>query len=87
LTAVALMQLGDVSTIAKTLVETLNDFLQNLDATGSADSSVVHTGRAQTLAKFFYDRMTMEEVSCLDGPGAHRFHVWMEKTDSMFGWT
>jgi len=51
-----LTQLGDVSTIAKTLVETLNDVLQNLDTTGSVNSSVVHAGRAQTLAKFFYDR-------------------------------
>jgi len=87
LTAVALTQLGDVSTIIKTLVETLNDALQNLDATGSVDSSAVQAGRAQTLAKFFYDRNDQEEVLCLDGPGAHRFHVWMEKTDSMFGWT
>jgi len=55
LTAVTLTELGDVSTIAKTLVETLNDVLKNLDATGSVDSSVVHAGRAQTLAKFFYD--------------------------------
>jgi len=53
---VALPQLGDVSTITKTLVETLNDALQNLDATGSVDSSAVHAGRTQTLAKFFYDR-------------------------------
>jgi len=29
----------------------------------------------------------MEEVPCLDGPGAHRLHVWMGKIDSMFGWT
>jgi len=54
--AVALTELGDMSTITKTLVEALNDVLQNLEATGSVDSSVVHTGRAQTLAKFFYDR-------------------------------
>ena len=52
----ALTKLGDVSTVAKTLVETLNDVLQNLDATGSVDSSVVDAGGAQTLAKFFYDR-------------------------------
>ena len=51
-----LTKLGDVSAVAKTLVEVLNDVLQNLDATGSVDSSVVHAGRAQTLAKFFYDR-------------------------------
>ena len=30
--------------------------LQNLDAAGSVDSSVVHAGRAQTLAQFLYDR-------------------------------
>ena len=53
LTAVALTKLGDVSTVAKTLVETLNDVLRNLDATGSVDSSVVDAGGAQTLAKFF----------------------------------
>jgi len=52
----ALTKLGDVSTVAKTLVETLNDVLQNLDATGSVDNSVVYAGGAQTLAKFFYDR-------------------------------
>ena len=56
LTAVALTKLGDVSTVAKTLVEVPNDVLQNLDATGSVDSSLVHAGGAQTLAKFFYDR-------------------------------
>jgi len=56
LTAVAISELGDVSTVTKTLVETLNDVLQNLDATGSVDSSVVDAVRAQTLAKFFYDR-------------------------------
>ena len=56
LTAVALTKLGDVSTVAKTLVETPNDVLQNLDTTGSVDSSVVHAGGAQTLAKFSYDR-------------------------------
>jgi hypothetical protein len=33
--AVVLTKLGDVSTVAKTLVEALNDVLQNLDATGS----------------------------------------------------
>ena len=38
------------------LVEALNDVLQNLDATGSVDSSVVHAGGAQTLAILFYDR-------------------------------
>ena len=54
--AVALTKLGDVSTVAKTLVEALNDVLQNLDATGSVNSSVVLAGGAQTLAKFFYDR-------------------------------
>jgi len=43
LTDVALTQLGDVSTVAKTL-ETLDDALQNLDATGSVNSSVVHAG-------------------------------------------
>jgi len=49
LTAITLTHLGDVSTVAKTLVEALNDVLQNLDATGSVDSSVVHAGKAQTL--------------------------------------
>jgi len=87
LTAVALTQLGDVSTITKTLVETLNDVLQNLDAMGSVDSSVVHAGRAQTLAKFFYDRNDhgrgsmfgwtfRSQIACLDGK--NRFHVWMD---------
>jgi len=82
-----LTQLGDVSTIAKTLVETLNDVLQNLDTTGSVNSSVVHAGRAQTLAKFFYDRNDRgrgsmfewtwrSQIPCLDGK--NRFHVWMD---------
>jgi len=85
----ALTQLGDVSTIAQTLVETLNHVLQNLDATGSVDSSVVHAGRAQTLAKFFYDRNDhgrgsmfgwtwRSQIACLDGK--NRFHVWMDLT-------
>ena len=56
LTSVALTKLGHVSTVAKTLVESLNDVLQNLDATASVGSSVVHAGGVQTLAKFFYDR-------------------------------
>jgi len=84
---VALTQLGDVCTIAKTLVETLNDVLQNLDATGSVDSSPVYAGRAQTLAKFFYDRNDhgrgsmfewtwRSQIPCLDGK--NRFHVWMD---------
>ena len=37
LTALTLTQLGDGSTITKTLVETLNNVLQNLEATGSVD--------------------------------------------------
>jgi len=75
---VALTQLGDVRTVAKTLVETLNDVLRNLDATRSVESSVVHAGRAQTLAKFCYDRNGHErgevlltlEIPCLEGLGA-----------------
>jgi len=54
---VSLTELGDMSTVTKTLVEVLNDLLQNLDATGSVDTSgVVYTGRAQILVKLFYDR-------------------------------
>jgi len=53
---VALTELADVSTVAKTLVEALNDVLQNLDTSGSVDSRKMHACRAQTLAKFFYDR-------------------------------
>jgi len=46
-----------MSTVTKTLVKGLNDLLQNLDATGSVDTSgVVYTGRAQILVKLFYDR-------------------------------
>ena len=56
MTDVALTQLGDVSTVDKTLVEALYDVLRNFDATGSVDNSLVHAGGAQTLAKFFYDR-------------------------------
>jgi len=33
----------------------LNDVLQNLDATGSVNSSVVYAGRTRTPAKFFYN--------------------------------
>ena len=36
LTAVTLKELGDVSTVAKTLVEALNDVLQILDATAAS---------------------------------------------------
>jgi len=36
LTAVTLKELGDVSTVAKMLVEALNDVLQILDATGAS---------------------------------------------------
>jgi len=39
---VTLTELGDVSTVAKTLVEAFNDVLQNLDTTGSVNSSVVY---------------------------------------------
>jgi len=89
LTAVTLTQLSDVSTITKTLVETLNDVFQNLDATGSVDSSAVHAGRAQTLAKFFYDRNDhgrssmfgctwRSQIPCLHGK--NRFHVRMDLT-------
>ena len=54
---VSLTELGDMSTVTKTLVEGLNDLLQNLDATGSVDTSgVVYTCRAQILVKLFYDR-------------------------------
>jgi len=44
---VALTQLGDVSTFAKTLVETLNDVLQNLDATRSVNSNVLRYMRVE----------------------------------------
>ena len=47
LTAVALTQVGDVSTFAKTLVETLNDVLQNLDATRSVNSNVLRYMRVE----------------------------------------
>ena len=76
LTTETLTQLGEVSTIAKTLVQTLNDVLQNLDAKGSADSSVVHAGRAQTLAKFFYDRNDHGRGSMFGWK--KRFHVWID---------
>jgi len=38
----------------------LNDVLQNLEATRSVNSSVVHTGRVQTLAKFVYTGFAAE---------------------------
>ena len=91
-----LTQLGDVSTIAKTLVETLNDVLQNLDTTGSVNSSVVHAGRAQTLAKLFYDRNDRgrgsmfewtwrSQIPCLDGK--NRFHVRMDLALLAHSWS
>ena len=42
----ALTEIGDVCIVAKNAYQILNDVLQNLDATGSVNSSVVRAGRA-----------------------------------------
>ena len=57
-----LTELGDVSTVAKTLVEALNDVLQNLDATGPSIAVWCMKVERRPSRRSSMIGMTMEEV-------------------------